>query len=296
MIDGLVAKAPEGDAGADMVAGKASEIWAPVKDSHAILQVAAIVEFSEPVTAIIWDKVHAAAQALAAKYALSEKNEIQSVVFEVKPGAAPEAQSTADDGVEFFRKGPTVNEVADKLTVEKNSFRIDTWQYVRWVQMQTFLGDAVRELLPIFTAAVVPTKLSLEYQDLFYGQAAGPADASLIVRDRSRYFDGTDLDLNDVFHSNRGWFEHHGVTRTLVNADIAAADAKGPIGVRRTIKIRTFESLRIAAGRLEKEAVVQGVDETLDAFERMHISLKNRLGDILTPDAQAMISLESCNG
>lgn len=270
---------------------KVPNIWAPVKESHAILQAAAIVEFSEPATSLIWQKIAPAAEALAAKYALPEKADIKSFNLEIKPGAAPQPRETSEDGMAFSRRASD-GTAEETMTVERNSLRIDTWQYTRWVQMRSWLADVLNELLPLYQSAVVPFRLSLEYQDLFHAKDPGPADAGLLLNQSSRYFDGTSLDMWDAWHSNRGWFEDHtDQTRLLVNADLVAADAKSPIGVRRIVRIRTFESLRLAHGRPQSEALVSSSDEALAAFDKMHTSLKKRLGDILTPEAQEMIAL-----
>lgn len=274
----------------------AAQVWAPIHGTHAIQIASAIVTFSESLTSLQWKRAAAAARTSAQAVGLSEEAARQSIFLQFAPGSPPAqiAGPSADEtGLEFFRRFDS-RSLSDKLTVDSSSLRIDTWAYTRWVGFSEKIKTCLGGVIPIFQDAVLLQSVALEYIDVFIAPQPGPADCSLVVDRDSSYISEKAFHEDREWHCHQGWFEaEKNARRVLVNADLTIGDANTPMGSRRSISIRTHEATHFLPAPGDPESAQSTMlDDILILLDNHHVSLKARLGDIITPQAKAMISLE----
>lgn len=129
--------------------------------------------------------------------------------------------------------------------------------------------------------------------DVFLATREGDVDSALIINPDSDCIAHQAFHATSEWHSHVGWFEDAtDAKRVLVNVDITVTNANTPKGVRRAINIRTHQALQFLSGDAgEAAAEALNETETLTIFNDIHRALKNRLGAVLTPLGQEMISL-----
>jgi hypothetical protein len=273
-----------------------AQAWAPIHGTHAIQVASAIVTFSEALTSLPWRRAVAAARKSALDLGLAEEAARQSIFLQFAPGAPPAqipAPGGEEAGLEFFRRGEAQS-LSDRLTVDASSLRLDTWTYTRWVGFNEKIKTSFGGVIPIFQDAVSIKSVALEYVDVFIAPSSGSPDCSLLVNRGSEYLSKKAFQVDREWHSHGGWFEgESNERRVLVNADVTVGDANTPMGTRRSVSIRTHEATQFLSSRLDDVSVEAAMlEEILMLLDNHHVSLKARLGDIITPQAAAMISLE----
>lgn len=276
---------------AQQAAASSTNDWVPSAGAHSIQHSYAAVIFAEPLPTSRFNRLLTEVRDSFRKLGLVEEAKIATMLFEMSPGAPLRAKHGDEQaGTEYFRK--IGNFVAEKATIERSSMRFDTWQYTRWVAMRSQIRGVLSAVLPVFIDLVPATQIVLEYTDLFHSAAPGPADVSAVIDMESKYLPRMPFDPMSHWHSHTGWFEPvDGHNQRLCNVDVNVLDANGPLGERRIVSIRTHQEQRLAEGRSKIESVTGGVEETLNALDGMHISLKETLGAVLASGARQMISL-----
>lgn len=278
--------------GVTMSDKSASDVWRPAFDAHAIVYAAAIIQFNEHVTSVSWQQIIEIGRSIANSMGLTAESEMQTVTFSLESGALPKPEHDPEPGIEFVRMSAS-NQPIEKITLERNSLRIDTGQYTRWEAFKDLTSVVFNAILPQYLNLVRPTTLSLEYRDMFRSHNDGQFDVGLIVEKNSPYFDGSHFNMRDIWHSNRGWFEDATENaRLLVNVDIASQFIFNGKDRRHGITVRTFESVRSEA----TNGAFGTAAEAMDMLDTLHSSLKNRFSDILTADARSMVGLGGENG
>lgn len=277
-----------------MSANLADDAWIPANAAHSIQNVYASIEFAEEVTAPVWQRIKDIAAKTAPQLGLPRQSNVQGAMVKFSPGKPPESMSVDDErGVAFFR-GTDGLPPQEQWIVNKNGIRYETSEYTRWAAFIDAFEGLVSEVATEFEKVVVPTNLSLEYNDLFLAPIDQPADASQVIdfESNNRF---KDFDSADAWHCQTGWFEAvDAKSRRLVNVDVFVHDAQmlGDADPRRVIRIRTHESLRLSENAEPNQPIFSSTADVVSKLDNMHISLKRRLGLLLTENAKNMISLE----
>lgn len=274
-------------------------MWTPIKGNHAINSCTAVVTFAQPVTDVIWAHILNAARSVAAANGLDREANEQGIQFMFGVGGAIQqpvmSPATPVRSVVFFRQEAS-GAITDKLTVDQNSFNLETTSYVRWVGFRSRFYAIAAALLPIYRSAVLLSGMSLEYVDLFTGDTAANPDCSKLINTNSESIAKRAIQPLGQWHSNTGWFENANATsRLLVNIDIGVSDQVTPLGSQRLIVIRTLEAVQFVMSGLLGQAVASSLPQewVVDTLHERHVSLKNRLAGVLTEEGQAMISLKA---
>lgn len=278
----------------ETVAGDTAPHWKPVNGSHAIQMAYAAISFSQPVTLVIWKRILAASREVAAKTGLALEVPLQSVTFQISasPGRQTPPPPFTNNGVEFHRQDVSGN-VTEKLVVNENQIRFETYAYTRWAGFAVAVESLFESLLPIYLDAVNLSAITLEYTDVFFWSVEGPADCSEILDLDSSSIASRAAQPNGFWHSHTGWFDFNTPgQRILANADVTVADAMTTDGVRRAINIRTHESSQFMT-RADGSLIDQEVSEKsfLSILNKHHQTLKGRLKSMLTDKGVEIISL-----
>jgi uncharacterized protein (TIGR04255 family) len=279
--------------GAGAAAGPSVEAyWATINPAHAVQTAAAVITFAEEVTSFVVKRIVDALRPEAHKFRLFKEDKVNTVVFQIKPGGAMEKPAENQTGIAFQE---TLGAgVLQALTVTTESIRFETSSYTRWVAFREQLFHFLKVALPIVSQSTPVSAIGLEYTDFFYARNEGAADVGLIIDKGSRLIAARAFRRRDPFHSNSGWFDQETVGgRHLVNVDLAVNDAAGPDGIRRAITLRTFESEQVLDPTSDRALELTQADLVLLGMDRLHDSLKRRVGETLTRDAVRMISLNS---
>lgn len=182
-------------------------------------------------------------------------------------------------------------QVTQALHITRQSIRFESTNYTRWVAYRSQIESLLEMVLPFFSQVTPISVVGLEYVDFFFAVAEGPEDVGLVIDNQSHLIAKRAFRRRDPFHTHSGWFESRpSGGQNLVNVDVTVADANGPIGLRRTISIRTFEAEQVGE-RQDRGVQLSSTDAALAELDQLHVSLKGRLSSILTRDAQSMISL-----
>jgi uncharacterized protein (TIGR04255 family) len=268
--------------------------WMPVNGSHAIQMAYASVIFAEPVTAVIWNNVQSTARAAAVAADLNIEHLIQSMMLQIGSAAEPSSAAiqNANAGLQFQRL-QALNEVGEQFVVQPNQLRFETYNYTRWAGFKAKVQSLFETVLPTYFSAVNVGQVSVEYTDVFYWSDEGDADCSKILDTQSPLIAAAAIQPTGLWHSHSGWFDNQiQGRRRLSNADITVANAIVHNQPRRAINIRTFESTQFLIGK-DGQPVDDppSADDIFDLLESHHVSLKDSLSNMLTPDAREMISL-----
>lgn len=266
--------------------------WHPAGGAHAVVKTSAIVSFSESITSVTLARLTNAVRESAREHGLTTEAPVNSVMFEVGPGAVPKAMQEAISGTAFQEMRGTG--IAQSLVITSEAIRFETAMYTRWVAFEEQLVSYMSELLPIVSNVTGIKAVALEYVDLFVAQNEGAADASLIIDRKSDYVSRKAFKRADPFHVHVGWFEKvTDASRLLVNVDVTASDAEGPQGTRRTVTIRTHEAAQVIEPFGAEAMAFSELGKATETFAGLHRRLKAHLAGVLTKDAQDMISLRS---
>jgi uncharacterized protein (TIGR04255 family) len=216
---------------------------------------------------------------VAQRLGMSREEKTNALTIEFSTGK-PVTSRDEETGHRFWRERD--GKIETQLIVERNSFRIDSFSYTRWVGFRAELEALVEVLLACF-ASLPMERIVLEYTDVFRS-LQGRADTSLII-DRDSEFFPSRTNPQEHWHLHSGWFETHDSSRYLVNVDASSAEGVDTDGARHIVAIRTHQAL-LLEGQSVKDA-----SDTLNVLDRLHVWLKDRLITILTPDARSMIAL-----
>lgn len=251
-----------------------------------------MITFPEEVPSFLVSRVVEAVREGTREYGLIKEENVNSAIIKIGPGAIPQPPTTSQEGTSFqdVRGG----QVVQSLNVTRQAMRFENSVYTRWrpfrEQMATFLNAA----LPILAQSTPVHSVGVEYIDFFHAVSEGPEDAGLIIDNQSQLIAKRAFRRRDPFHSHSGWFDADtGISRRLVNVDVTVGDAQGPVGQRRTITIRTFEAEQVSDAASSRALELTLPERVLSTMDDLHVSLKERLGHILTRDARKMISLGS---
>lgn len=271
-------------------APSAAQIWGMANPAHSIQKAVAIVTFAEPITSLTLRKVQDAVRPVAKAQGLLKEEPVSSVLFEMKPGAKPKAVS--DDKVGTSFQNVQGENISEAFNVTNDGLRFETSVYTRWVAFENKLRSLVQASLPITSMSAPIRQVTLEYTDFFYARIEGDQDVSYILDRRSGLISPKVFARRAPFHCHNGWFEGYpGDPRFLVNVDINVADANGPPGLRRSITIRTHEAEQIVDIFGPRATALSDAAQMMSCLDNLHRRLKDRLSDVLTRDARAMISL-----
>lgn len=264
--------------------------WQTINPAHAVQRASAIITFSEKITAYLVKRIADALRSHAHAMGLLKEEQLNSLLFQIQPGGVSQAQAPKQEGVSFQKLHG--DNVVQSISITTEAIRFDSFAYTRWVGFQEQVLPVLTGSLPLIEQASQVSAVALEYVDFFYAADEGAPDAQQIIDRQSDLIAKKSFSRRAQFHSHCGWFEQQTeVGQRLVNVDVSVADANGPVGLRRAINIRTFESEQVTDLTAPLAAKFMTPDGVLSTLETLHASLKKRLRSVLTRDAAAMISL-----
>lgn len=283
---------PNGLHGQRMATPLLAQRWATINPAHAVQRAVSVLTFSEEVPTLVVNRAVDAVRAVARSYGLHKEEPVNSMLVQIGPGGAQSSTPTTQEGTSFqeVREGQLVQ----ALYITKKSVRFESGLYTRWIGFREQLSGVLSKILPIVSNITTMQSVGLEYVDFFYAVGEGAEDVGLIVDNKSELIARRAFRKREPFHTHSGWFTPNSESgRNLINIDVTVADSNGPVGLRRTISIRTHESEQVVDLLGPRAAELMNVDASMVVADRLHATLKERLGNILTKDAKAMISLGS---
>jgi uncharacterized protein (TIGR04255 family) len=266
--------------------------WATINPAHAVQRVTAVLTFSEEIPTLVVNRVADKVRSAAQAYGLFKESPINSVMIQMGPGAAQSQIPTTQEGVAFQEvRG---EHIIQALNITKKEIRFEHTVYTRWIAFREQLHTILSQVLPALSGITTVKSMALEYNDFFHAVNEGPEDVGLVIDNKSELIPRRAFRRREPFHAHSGWFTSNTPTgRNLINVDLTVADANGPIGLRRTISIRTHEAEIVDDMAGQRAAELMNVDANMATADTLHVSMKERLGHVLTKDAKAMISLGS---
>ena len=268
----------------------AAAVWQPSAGAHAIQRASAIVTFSEAIPTFAAGKLSSAIRNAARELGMVREEPVHATLVEIRPGAAPRATEAELVGTQFQDIRGT--NIAQSVAVTTTGVRFETSVYTRWVAFREQLLALLAPSYPVIEQSVRVGQVALEYVDMFYAINPGPADAQMLLDRKSHLIAARAFSRLGQWHSHCGWFEEETeVKRHLVNTDVTVADATGPVGTRRTISIRTHEAEILLEPQSDRSEYLSQIEPAFACFDKLHVTLKRRLADVLTIDARNMISL-----
>lgn len=268
----------------------ASAYWGTATPAHAIQKAIAVIAFAEPATSLTVKRALDAVRSEAKNQGLLKEDPLNSVTFELRPGAKPKAITDDKTGASF--QSVRGDHIVEAFNVASDGIRLETGVYTRWIGFKEKFQSLLKPCLPIVASSVPVRQVSVEYIDFFYSKYEGDADASLILDKKSGLISARSYSRRYPFHCHNGWFERKSEhSRYLINVDVGVADANGPPGIRRSITIRTMEAEQVIDPLGSRAAELTDLAALMVCLDDLHVRLKSRLADVLTRDARTMISL-----
>jgi uncharacterized protein (TIGR04255 family) len=274
-------------------------MWTPIKGNHAINSCTAVVTFAQPVTDDLMAEILRVSRSLSSQLVLENEAPEQTFQVSFSQDEAGQGQLTSSatftGSVIFFRKEADET-VSERLTVGQNSIKFETMSYVRWVGFRRKLELLTSALLPLYRQVAQLSVISLEYVDVFVGNPTPDLDCSVIINTRSNSVANNAIQNFGQWHSNTGWFEKStSSNRVLVNMDVGVSDQLTALGIQRLAVIRSMESMQLDISSDDGQYVSDRLPSqwVVDTLHELHLSLKSRLADVLTPEGQTMIKLEA---
>jgi uncharacterized protein (TIGR04255 family) len=251
----------------------------PFHEAHSIELAAASVNFSEPMTDVVWRRVVRDAEAMCKAAGLTERNVTSGIQITINPAGMP-PQPTQIDAIVFVRPstielpgGGLQKTVAESLSIGRTSLTVQTYDYTRWHpffgRLQLLLTPPLRSALH----AVSTANLRLEYRDHFRFEGTGAPIAAELLRVGSELIAPHVFNNEKLWHSHTGFFEDaEGCDARLIQINVDANDASriGDAAPFRLIAITTAvqNNLTISAEPLENEEETAKLQLTM--FNSMH--------------------------
>lgn len=267
-----------------------SQRWKTINPAHAIQRASVIMTFPEQLPSFLINRAVSAARVEAQKIGLVKEEAVNSSIIQIGPGGAQSASPMTQEGSVF--QAVQGGQVVQSLQITKQEVRFESSRYVRWIAFKNQFSALMSQILPVLSQATGVQSIAVEYVDFFLAAFEGAEDAGLIIDNQSQFVAKRAFRRRDPFHTHSGWFDSETVTsKRLINVDVTVADQSGPVGVRRTITIRTFEAEHVTNPAGGRGSELMEIEPLLQAVDVLHMSLKERLGHLLTRDAQRLISL-----
>lgn len=270
--------------------------WKPLHEAHAIQQLNISLRFAQAVTDVPWKKILTEARTAANKLDIRVEQPLQSVSFQIVPGA-PMPQPGKPDiiGVEFTRL-LRPDFFAEKVTFDRTSIRYENWDYTRWVAAKERVEKLIARTLEHYQNAVPLLGLAVEYIDRFDAlERNSSPDCSRVIKATSEVLAPKAYKPYGPWHSHCGWFERNDdQIKRLVNADVDVADAAAPPSGDwlRVVQIRTaITDFFNQPGFSPVDVSTLTPEFVADHIDRIHKDLKSYLGEIITAEAATRIEL-----
>lgn len=269
------------------------------KNGHAINNVLIVFEFSAPLHPQAFERLRAGGDLHAAlKDELPRFVEQQQMMlnFSVGPGQpTPQGVSLPGvmgiGGVSFSRVRPD-GEPAISINIETNALLIVCGVYERWAK----ISEEVQKYLAILTpwlSGIKTSSIVLQYLDKFKvtyeEQRLFPLDE--LLNRESIYIPSNFRSIAEAFHSHHGFFDRPkfklpGKILVNVNLNVNAAGSSYDVDIATMHKYVLAEGMDLVAG----SSINPVIGETL---QYLHDESKTVFGDLLTPHAKTLISLDS---
>lgn len=277
------------------IAANQTANFEPIHASHAIEQVAFVVQFDRPFN----DDIFSAIKEITKQFEteLPGKVEIQSLSFAI--GAQPvfqSAQQVSPNGLILRRMAPN-GSVDAELRIERTSLTYLTTRYTRWDEIWAQATVYFKVLLPLYLneSGAKLLAVSLNYVDKFawVGDLAG-FTAIYLLRPESKYISKHILETNEFWHSHTGSFIRiNNFIKRLLNINVDHVDELLPNGTRKTISITTV--LTDQFNQAGYDEYVADTDASIaminTSMQNMHISGKDVLIDLITHQMCQRIAL-----
>ena len=260
----------------------------PVHEAHAIDKASFVMTFGEQLKPSAWIALMARAIEVGRERELTHPIEGLAAQFSVQHGV-PDVQPSVTLNVMSagmgFRQASDNGQPLFEFAVQRNEIRIDVHAYVRWAGFRALVLDLIPALQSSLSEAVSIAQIKVEYWDRFVSDDPMSAWSDVVKTDAGPLAWIAGRTSN--WHSHMGWFDETGDDLVLVNMDIDALTEGGePNNLAKAIRLHTF------TGYVGPLGSVADVCSTLgDRIDRLHQVSKRTVGEVLSPDMVARISL-----
>lgn len=284
-----------------MATAAAQARFKPLHDAHAIEQLAASIQFEQPLSD---DAVRSAISAMAEfQPTLKGFQDIRGVGFQFGPGGLvplSHAQSALPDGhVRFAMDEAGV--MLRELRIDRQSLVFRTQAYTRWDAVWGEAGGYISQLLPLLGDATI-SAFSLHYIDKFiWSGAPETCRPSSLFRPGSAYLTPRSLNSEDLWHCHSGQFRSGSAeVKRLEVVDIDCVDefvggSQTLSSPQRVIRIGTVITDRFnQAGYAPRQVVCRdATDAANQTFPVLHTELKRVFSEILSDEYATRIGLNT---
>lgn len=271
--------------------------WRPAHEAHAIERATLTLNFAQEVpTKALNSAVLTIEQAMLAQgfqhFTPPQANDVIIVKF---GGIEPVQSQSEGRGFQIIRAG----ELIEEFVFHRSHFSYSTTRYTRWKpvieRIATLAGPAISKLMDISNIS----SLKIEYFDrfVFEGQCQD-ADYKAAFNTESKYLPRFYGNMKDLWHSHVGYFETTAAGyQRLINANIDVLDVvqsqemKENVKPKRSIGIYTMIDDRFLIPNTASAPTKLG--DILTIADDIHTSLKNILGEIISPTLAELISLDA---
>ena len=262
----------------------------PIFPSHGIERCSAVVTFSEPLPAKIFQKVLDQVQVRFRGFGLEfiggppgagtvgiqiDMASGRAIPL-VPPGLGPAIFATTDRATQFV--------------IAPNSMTARTASYVRWSPFSGQIEALMLPLFSIYSDVVSVANIQLDYVDRFLWTGDwSNFDWRALLRSDGQFLAARAAEGHRLWHTHSGWLDATPDGQRLVNVNVDLADYQRSDGPVPSIAILT----------LMREDVTPGLSGYEDAtsvqarLEQLHKHLKSLLGQIITKQMAERISLSA---
>lgn len=267
-------------------------VWRPIKGTHAIQVASAHVSFKQPATDLMWQRIKDAAEKAAKAGGMPHREPVQSFTVALVPNALPQAPSLpVEVGVEFQKRDPS-GDITSKMTVLRDSVRLEEWAYTRWAGMRAKCAATLVPVLNDYLSNLLLSGITLEYADVFQTPIGNVAeDVGRIIDKGSQLISQGAFQSATPWHSHCGWFETPApAIRRLVQMNVDVGEAVSPMGPFKAAQLRTLLNDQFNQDGMPPFDSPPN-NFVLDTLDALHVLSKSTLAKVLTIDAKTTISL-----
>ncbi|UPJ49891.1 TIGR04255 family protein [Bradyrhizobium sp. 200] len=268
---------------------------------HAIESATAIVNFSEPLTDVVWRKAVREGESKSSSLGLNKRAALNAVQFAFGGGgavalppisiAAPQGPSAVQFGRSILDEASRQEIIMEALSVARSEITYQTSAYTRWASFFERLSALASTPLSLALDAVRPANVRLEYKDMFRFEGDDAPLANGLLRQESALITPHAFTQPELWHSHTGMFERSDSSdRRLVQVNVDANEQHQADG--KTIRIISIvTAIQENFFPTREESSWPDAHALIEMFGQMHIRSTDIFRSIITDEMAKRIGL-----
>jgi uncharacterized protein (TIGR04255 family) len=280
-------------------------VWHPAHEDHAIERVALTFQFQELVPQKAWTAILRNSTTELPNLGFSQSIRGIQIVTQLSQ-QIPSGKAQPIAGISplpeaFGRSFQLIanGRVEAEVILERNFIAYSSTQYSGWAKYKERCLSLISKSLNEAMITVNIQLVKLEYWDRFvYDGPVGDANYLTLLNANSRYLPSFGPTQGNLWHSHVGFFAPADKAKRLINFNVDVLDLVEPsfrpkVDAALGQPMRSVGLFSMAQDTFDHSAAPETSEQAISTLDDMHTTLKELLGDVITPEAANRISLNA---